>query len=329
MSSRKIENPEQLREELVRLLRNFEETLKNENLRFKILKLAEAFGKLRRLGVAVVLLEEADSNSASDRILLYLRRYVGSIVSGDELMVVSGIQDYPRRVRELRVQFGWNILSGAAIKQMIHEGDLIVTEQTKVLPDHYLLLHDEQDKGSAYRWNRANAIRKEKTGGGKQKILKFLKENVGVPITGEELRYVAGDSSEWARRVRELRTEDGWKIKTRHTGRPDLQQGVYILEDDLQAERHDRNIPDHMQIGVLERDHYRCLKCDWSRDKLHPDDRRQRLELHHVKYHSKKGENTLENLATLCNVCHDLIHRLDKENIWSAEQFYSWVNPTP
>jgi hypothetical protein len=329
MSSRKIEDPELLRKELLLLLHDFEETLKKEELRFKILKLAEAFHKLRKLGVAVVPLEEVGSNAAIARILLYLRRYTGEIVSGDELMVVSGIQDYPRRVRELRVQFGWPILSGIAIKQMVQAGDLALTEQVKIQTDHYLLLQDQQDQSAAYRWNRANAIRKDKSVGGKHKILAFLKENVGVPIMGDELRYVAGDSTEWARRVRELRTEEGWKIKTRHTGRPDLPQGVYVLEDILQAESHDRNIPDSVQIHVLERDHFKCVKCNWSREKLHPDDPRKRLELHHIKYHSKKGENTPANLATLCNVCHDSIHRLDKENSWSAEQFHSWVNPTP
>ncbi|WP_323985578.1 HNH endonuclease [Klebsiella aerogenes] len=32
------------------------------------------------------------------------------------------------------------------------------------------------------------------------------------------------------------------------------------------------------------------------------------LELHHIEHHADGGENTLENLITLCNVCHDEVH---------------------
>ncbi|WP_139153108.1 HNH endonuclease, partial [Enterobacter kobei] len=33
------------------------------------------------------------------------------------------------------------------------------------------------------------------------------------------------------------------------------------------------------------------------------------LELHHIEHHADGGENTLDNLITLCNVCHDEVHR--------------------
>jgi hypothetical protein len=38
------------------------------------------------------------------------------------------------------------------------------------------------------------------------KVLEYMRNNVGRLVTGEEFRYVAKDKTEWARRVRELRT---------------------------------------------------------------------------------------------------------------------------
>jgi|APTNR8051073442_1049403.scaffolds.fasta_scaffold05754_5 hypothetical protein len=326
MSTPDFKNPERLRTELVLLLEGFEADLKKEDLRFKVLKLAHAFNTLRQLGVSIMPVSSNFSNAARSRIILYFQRYVGQIIHGDELLVVSGIQDYPRRIRELRVEFGWPIISGTAIKQMVTEGEFSASIGVqKIDSDCYMLLRDSLDKNAAYRWNFANSIRKDKSIGGKQKILLYLKENVGVPVTGEELKYVANDSSEWARRIRELRTEEGWKIKTKQTGRPDLPQGVYILEDDKQSEKHDRSIPDPVQIAVLERDNFQCIRCGWSRNKMHADDPRSQLELHHIRPHVMKGENTKENLATLCNVCHDEIHRADKNNTWSVAEFNLWA----
>jgi hypothetical protein len=42
-----------------------------------------------------------------------------------------------------------------------------------------------------------------------------------------------------------------------------------------------------------------------------PDDPRKMLELHQRRHHKDKGENTVENLVTLCNVHHDDRHRKD------------------
>src|SRR5690606_20505882 len=113
------------------------------------------------------------------------------VVDGDELMVVSGIQDYPRRVRELRVQFGWWIFSGVRFKESAEEDPLQVedirrllgTAPEKVKPDQYVLMRVDQDREAAHRWNQMNEIRKEKISV-KDKILKYLRKNVGVPLSG-------------------------------------------------------------------------------------------------------------------------------------------------
>ena len=121
---------------------------------------------------------------------------------------------------------------------------------------------------------------------------------------------MANDRSEWPRRVRELRTEEGWPIATKVSGRPDLNVGIYVLEEDRQAEVHDRKIPDPVRISVLERDNYSCCNCGWNhKNKNEADKLRNLLELHHIEHHAKGGENLLENLITLCNICHDDVHR--------------------
>lgn len=174
-------------------------------------------------------------------------------------------------------------------------------------PEEYILLHPEQDREAALRWRIANDIRKTKTGV-RNKILEFLRANVGHAVAGEELRYVANDRTEWARRVRELRTEQGWPVATRNTGRPDLVIGVYVLEQDRQSPAHDRSIPDPVRRAVLVRDGYACRKCGWSHGRWNPSDPRH-LELHHCEHHAAGGANTEENLITVCTVCHDDIHR--------------------
>jgi hypothetical protein len=174
--------------------------------------------------------------------------------------------------------------------------------------DQYLLLSAEEDRDAAYRWNLANQIRKERGIGVRDKILKFLRSNIDKEISGEELRYVAGNKTEWARRVRELRTEYGWPVVTRTNGRPDLPVGIYVLEEDRQAPEHDRQIPDSIRRAVLVMDSYACKDCGWSQNRWNASDPRH-LEAHHITAHVAGGSNTADNLITLCNVCHDVRHR--------------------
>jgi hypothetical protein len=299
-------DPAVIRAEVSELIRNFETELKSGDLRPKVLALVPIFHKLRALGKALIPSEY--SAAAKDRIIFYFRKYPRTVINGDELLVISGIQEYARRVRELRVQFGWLIASGITIKEM-HEGEEVELphELAAMNPSDYILLNESQDRDAAHRWNIANTIRKER-GSVKGKILKFFRANVGQGITNEELRYVAGDKTEWARRVRELRTENGWPIATKAAGRPDLSVGVYVLQADRQSPEHDRHIPDETRREVLRRDGYVCQDCGWSHDEWNPSDPRH-LELHHIKPHAKGGDNVKSNLKTLCTSCHDGMHR--------------------
>ena len=261
---------------------------------------------VRDLGSSVV---GGEQTSAKDRIRAYLRSNVGQVVSSEELALAGGIQEHARRIRELRVEEGFRIFSGYAIREMREDesGQGVETRLPDMSPDEYLLLEAEPDQELANRWADANRIRRDRSKGSKESILSFLRLHVGEVVTGEELRYVASDASEWARRTRELRTEEGWPIVTQFTGRPDLPQGVYVLEADRQTPVHDRRISDRVRIAVLRRDGYRCCDCGWRHEEWNRSDPRH-LEAHHVERHVDGGESIPENLVTLCNHCHDERH---------------------
>ncbi len=298
---------EEYRSRLVSLLENFEEHLKNSELRTQVIELIPAIKLLQNLGRSLI--QGPETGGARARVLAYMKKYVGIVLAGEELMVVAGISEYARRIRELRVEHGWRILTGYTLKNLEPEElqKLFATDKPKLKPDQYILLSDRQDMEAAYRWNVANDIRKDKNMSVRDKILKYFRSFVGKEISGEELRYVAGDKTEWARRSRELRTEFGWPIATYFTGRPDLAVGMYVLEEDRQAPEHDRKIPEAIYRAVLMRDKHTCQDCGWKHALWNPSDPRH-LEVHHIKQHAEGGSNTEGNLTTLCNVCHDMRH---------------------
>jgi len=289
----------------------------DEDVRQRVLAFIPASQKLREVGKA--LLPTPTAVGARERILRYFQRYHGTVIHGDELAVVAGISEWARRIRELRVEDGWDIASGLTIREMAEQepdsissiAEAIGRDPRQLAPEHYLLVTPKQDREAAFHWNQLNRFRKDKSLSVKNKILDYLKANCGRPVTGEELRYLAGGKTEWARRTRELRTEEGWPVATRNTGRPELPVGFYILEHDRQAEPHDRRIPDDVRVAVLQRDSFACQAkgCGWSRDQAAPDDPRRFLELHHIEHHAAGGENITENLISLCNVHHDALHR--------------------
>lgn len=267
--------------------------------RDQIKRIAGLFQSVRDLGVATAVAHGYDPRSGLERILQYLKEHVGQVIAGAEIEVVSGISEYGRRVRELRVQHGYNILTGASPDP---------ESGVDLRPDEYLLTDLAPNEGFAERWGAANSIRRNKTLGSREKILQFLKVNVGQVVTTEQLSYVSDDKKEFGRRTRELRTQDGFPIATRFTGRPDLKNGEYILLSlDRIAEPHDRHIPHEVQKAVYGRDENTCRLCGWKTASWSPADPRI-LELHHVQEHHKGGANTTANLVTICSKCHDGIH---------------------
>lgn len=63
--------------------------------------------------------------------------------------------------------------------------------------------------------------------GARAKLREYLMAHVGVVLDSDGLRAVAG-TSEWARRVRELRDEEGLDIAS-HNDDSSLRPGQYIL----------------------------------------------------------------------------------------------------
>ena len=297
----------------------FDSGRNTEDLRARVQALAPVHGLLRDLGKLLIPSEIAAS--ARDRLLYYFRRYPRIVLPREELEIVAGISEWARRIRELRVEFGWPIVSGEAAKEMQAAGDIgPEPDVTGMNDDDYVLLEDRQDREAAHRWHEAKVIRSQPTSV-QAKTLAYLRANVGIPVTGEELRYVAKDKTEWARRVRELRTQEGWPVATKNTGRPDLPIGMYVLEADRQSPAHDRSIPDPVRREALRRDDYRCRRCGWRHELWNPSDPRH-LELHHVIHHGAGGANEAANLVTLCTSCHDLWHRRDVEQRGSTfEEF--------
>jgi len=113
---------------------------------------------------------------------------------------------------------------------MSEEGEFPLedVDVSKMRGDDYIMIRAEQDRDTAHRWSIAKEIRNKRLSV-RDKILEYMRANVGRLITGEELRYVAKEKTEWARRIRELRTEQGWPIVTKNSGRPHLPIGAYII----------------------------------------------------------------------------------------------------
>ncbi len=278
-------------------IRKYDDNFRRLGWREKVQLLVNAGFTLKELGKHTD--AEARKVSAQERIRLYLVRYVGVIIEASELEVVSGISDYARRIRQLRVENGYKILTG-------YSNDPELGLDLK--PTQYLLIDPEPDHKAARRWHLANKIRRQEGMGSQAKLLQYFKESVGEVITTEELAYVANNKKQYARRVRELRTEQGYPIATRFTGRPDLRSAEYVMESvERVAEPHDRNIPFNVQKDVYARDENKCVLCGWTHDMWTRDDPRI-LELHHLQEHAHGGRNSLANLIVICSRCHDNVH---------------------
>jgi len=62
--------------------------------------------------------------------------------------------------------------------------------------------------------------------------------------------------------------------------------------------RLDRESYEQLRRQVLRRDCWRCQSCGTMSN----------LEVHHKEFRSQSGDDTEENLITLCATCHSVIH---------------------
>src|SRR5437016_2797840 len=107
-----LEDPEVLRRRIIEQLERSGPLLRSGSLRERVQALVPPFLAMRSLGAVQMPAEESHSEAARTRILRYFQLHSGQVIAGHELMVISGIGDYPRRIRELRVEYGWPVMSG-------------------------------------------------------------------------------------------------------------------------------------------------------------------------------------------------------------------------
>jgi hypothetical protein len=134
----------------------------------------------------------------------------------------------------------------------------------------------------------------------------FFLANIGVVVTAKQLQEVAAPVSEWARRVRELREDEGWRILS-HNDSADLKPGEYLLEikpsvSGPKSAR--RNMSQRLRAAVLDRDGFTCQMCGKTAgDTDDETGRKVRLHIGHIIDKSLRGKDELSNLRTLCSTC--------------------------
>jgi hypothetical protein len=111
---------------------------------------------------------------------------------------------------------------------------------------------------------------------------------------------------EWARRVRELRNEEGYQILS-HKDRADLKPNQYLLETTKRTPAFKRNISKETRAWVLERNGYTCQMCGVAAGDPDPlgGDRTVRLTMGHIVDKSKGGEDSPQNLRAICTNCNE------------------------
>lgn len=148
--------------------------------------------------------------------------------------------------------------------------------------------------------------KKSPRGGAKGKLRAYFLANIGRVMDSDELRAVADNQSEWARRVRELRTEEGYLILT-HNDRSDLKPGQYLLETPKPQPAFARAISKETRAFVLDRNGFTCQMCGAVAGEPHPYDpsRKTRLHIGHVIDKSMGGTDAPSNLRAICSVCNE------------------------
>jgi hypothetical protein len=146
----------------------------------------------------------------------------------------------------------------------------------------------------------------KKTSSSKKLILDYFLANVGRVLEARQIQKASGGAAEWARRVRELRNEEGYQILS-HKDRSDLKPGQYILETTERVLAFRREISKETRAKVLERNGHTCQMCGAAAGDPDPfgGPRSVRLTMGHIKDKSKGGDDSAENLRAICDTCNE------------------------
>jgi len=162
--------------------------------------------------------------------------------------------------------------------------------------------------------------------GSKARIREFFLAHVGEIVTSIQLRDAAGANvSEWARRVRELREDEGWPILT-HNDSAALKPGQYLLQKTPPKSPviFARNISTKLRAQVFDRNGFTCQMCGLTPGDLDPGTgRKVRLHIGHIVDRNLGGKEELANLRTLCSTCNQGAKNITAEKpgtIWLLSQ---------
>lgn len=142
--------------------------------------------------------------------------------------------------------------------------------------------------------------------GARDLLRDYFLANIGRVLDSEELRAASGGISEWARRIRELRNEEGFQILT-HNDRSDLKPGQYVLLTAKPEPAFERGISKETRAIVLDRNGFTCQMCGAGAGEPHPFDpsRKTRLHLGHIIDKTMGGSDDPSNLRAVCSVCNE------------------------
>lgn len=163
--------------------------------------------------------------------------------------------------------------------------------------------------------------------GSKERIRRFLLSRIGQVVTSKQVRDAAGKGvSEWARRVRELREQEGWPIIT-HNDSIELKPGQYLLNEKPPEKTQvtfAQGISAKLRAEVLDRNGFTCQMCGLCPGDVDPATRRKvRLHVGHIKDKSLGGLDELSNLRALCSTCNQGAKNITGEKptgVWLLSQ---------
>ena len=142
--------------------------------------------------------------------------------------------------------------------------------------------------------------------GSKQRILEYFMNNIGKVVESRDIQAASGGAVEWARRVRELRNEEGYQILS-HKDRADLKPNQYLMETTTRLPAFKREVSKETRAWVLERNGYTCQMCGMAAGDTDPynSQRTVRLTIGHIIDKSKGGDDSPQNLRAVCTNCNE------------------------
>ena len=148
--------------------------------------------------------------------------------------------------------------------------------------------------------------KKERRVGSKRLLLEYFSRHLVEVLTAAELQRAAGGASEWGRRLRELRDEEGYDIKS-HKDDLTLKPGQYRLDSLTRRDVTRRAIDNRLRAKVMAEAAGICQWCGAVAGKPHPEhpERVTTLQASHIIDKVKGGADSLNNLIALCSFCNE------------------------